>query len=58
MTMNPFSLLKRNRAARLAEAAERRDHDLAVSDPRLAVEHYHAIERAADRGESGCMYYD
>ena len=54
--MNPLSLLKRNLAVRLAKSIDRREHDLALSDPRLAVEHHHASQRATDRGESGCAY--
>ena len=56
MTMNPLSLLKRNLATRLANAADRREHDRALGDPRLAAEHYQAVQRATDQGESGCIH--
>jgi len=54
--MNPLSLLKRNLAGRFAKSTNRREHDLAVRDPRLAAEHHHASQRATARGESGCVY--
>lgn len=54
--MNPLSLLKQNLAVRFAKLADRREHDLALGDPRLAVEHHHASQRATARGESGCAY--
>jgi hypothetical protein len=37
-------------------ASERADHDLAMSDPRIALEHDLAIARAVARGESGCKF--
>jgi hypothetical protein len=54
--MKPLSVLKRNLAARFAKSADRREHDLALRDPRAAVEHQHASQHATARGESGCAY--
>jgi hypothetical protein len=54
--MNPLSLLKRSLALRFAKSVDRREHDLALRDPRLAVEHRYAAQRATDYGESGCAY--
>ena len=54
--MNPLLILKQSVSGRLAKMAHRRAHDLALRDPRVAAEHFHASQRAVDRGESGCVY--
>jgi hypothetical protein len=54
--MKTLLVLKRNLADRFAKSADRREHDLALRDPRIALEHHHASQRAVDRGESGCAY--
>ena len=54
--MNPLLILKQSVSARLAKLAGRRTHDLALRDPRIAAEHFHASQRAVDQGESGCVY--
>jgi hypothetical protein len=37
-------------------SGERRDHDLAMSDPHVALEHQIQIGRAISRGGSGCTF--
>ena len=34
-----------------------REHDAAMADRRVAIEHAEAIIRAQSRGEPGCMFY-
>lgn len=41
---------------RRARAADRREHDSAVSDPRVAMEHFAARQRAVESGEPDCTY--
>jgi len=43
-------------AERREHTAARRDHDDAMSDARVGVEHAAAIDRAVSRGEPGCMF--
>jgi hypothetical protein len=54
--MNALLILKQSVSGRLAKVAGRRTHDLALRDPRVAAEHFHASQQAVDRGESGCVY--
>jgi len=42
--------------ARRARAADRREHDIAMRDPRVAMEHFAARERAVHSGERDCIY--
>jgi len=44
--------------ARRARLRERRNHDRALADPRVAAEHRIAADRARDRGNPGCPYCD
>jgi hypothetical protein len=46
----------RRLAVRRAHAAELREHDAAMSDLRVALEHRAAINRAQSRGEAGCLF--
>ena len=45
---------------RIAECASRieplREHDEAMRDSKVALEHEHAIDRARSRGEHGCLF--
>jgi hypothetical protein len=43
-------------ARKRAHTAELREHDAAMSDPRVAQEHQAAINRAQSNGEPGCMF--
>jgi hypothetical protein len=43
-------------AQRRASTAALREHDDAMSDPRVANEHRAAINRAQSRGEPGCTF--
>ncbi len=51
-----LSNLTQRVAERREHTAARRDHDDAISDTRVAVEHAHAIDRAVSAGEPGCMF--
>jgi hypothetical protein len=48
--------LTRRVAARRAYTAALHEHDNAMSDSRVAVEHRAAINRALERGERGCLF--
>ena len=50
----PLSL--RARRARVRERGSRKDHDLAMGDPRVAAEHRLAIDRSRARGDGGCEF--
>jgi hypothetical protein len=39
-----------------ANAAERRDHDQAMADPRIRDEHFAARSRAVSAGEGDCPF--
>ena len=56
MTRDLLARLTRHRGARRDHLAQRRDHDAAMSDPRVAAEHLAAIDRAEMRGEPGCTF--
>lgn len=58
MTMKTisFSAWKQRVKDRRAQAADRRAHDGAVSDRRVAIEHYASRQRAVQRGEPDCTY--
>ena len=43
-------------AERRAHVAAMREHDTAMSDQRVWVEHRAAIDRAIERGEAGCSF--
>ena len=43
-------------AERRAYHAQLREHDAAMADRRVAIEHAEAIIRAQTRGEPGCMF--
>jgi hypothetical protein len=40
----------------LAAARERREHDVAMSDPRIRDEHFAARSRAVDAGHGDCPF--
>jgi hypothetical protein len=50
----PFDL--RARRERSRDRGTRRDHDEALSDPRVAAEHRVANDRARARGNPGCPF--
>ena len=51
-----LTTLTRRVAERRDYTAARRDHDDAMTDARVGVEHAAAIDRAISRGEQGCMF--
>jgi hypothetical protein len=56
MTRRLFADVSRRVAQRRAYTAAMREHDDAVSDRRVAIEHAEAINRAQSRGEPGCTF--
>lgn len=44
------------RSGRRERAALRLEHDRAMTDPRVVIEHVAAIDRALLRGDPGCPY--
>ena len=44
--------------SRVRERGSRKDHDLAMGDPRVAAEHRLAIDRSRARGDGGCEFCD
>jgi hypothetical protein len=61
--MNPTTTKLALRLRRLTREWEawklyraRREHDVAMADPRLAAEHYVQIGRNVERGEPGCRF--
>ena len=56
MTRRVLADVSRRVARRRAYTAALREHDVAMSDRRVALEHSAAIYRAQQRGEPGCMF--
>ena len=54
--MPMFTNLAQHVTERRQRTAMRREHDDAISDSRVAVEHAAAIDRQVLRGEQGCMF--
>ncbi len=55
-TMPMLTNLAQHVTERRQRTAMRREHDDAISDTRVAVEHAAAIDRQVLRGEQGCMF--
>ena len=56
MAQRMLTNLARRVTERRQQTAARREHDNAMSDTRVAVEHAAAIDRQVLRGEQGCMF--
>ena len=56
MAQRMLTTLARRVAERHQHTAARREHDDAISDTRVAVEHAAAIDRQVLRGEQGCLF--
>jgi hypothetical protein len=56
MTRRVLAEVTQRVARRRAQTAELREHDTAMSDPRVALEHRTAIRQAESRGEPGCLF--
>ena len=56
MTRRVLAGVRRRVALKRTETATLREHDAAMSDPRVALEHRAAINRAQSRGEPGCLF--
>jgi hypothetical protein len=56
MTRRVLADVTRRVARRRAYTAALREHDAAMSDRRVALEHSEAIRRAQLRGEPGCTF--
>jgi hypothetical protein len=51
-----FSQLARRLTGGWRDLAERREHDVAMLDARIAAEHAHADARATSHGQPGCRF--
>jgi hypothetical protein len=53
---SPFSQIRLRVRAQIAIARERREHDSAMTDPRIRDEHFAARGRAVSAGDGDCPF--